>query len=428
MIPTSRPGEAPEQSYDKNDYTYGGRNAIAKQKDTRIVFPSADNSVKGRVLPSYDFSLNPNDAAFAESWGPYRDKDLISASGHPAFNYWFYDQFEVYRFWGPQNRSFISPRTKVRMGAATRREILDPIDRMNDIVRKNPGKWSTMAPHIKSSGDLKVFKPLLLLPSEIGFCNFFGTAGDDVEPGNFLIGMSGGGFQYIMNQLQKFTVPGTTPRDPNWPTYLLGDVTHPTTGLKAWSGQKSLSAAGRPANVLLFSTKEDFLSGHEELPVDVNALKGRRNFLDLDNVMHIPSLEEMVEWIVEVPEIPIELLREAVNGRVPVPDRTNATTSVPNSAPKQETKQETATSANAQKPLPFVSKAPVEEETTPPWEDKDTNDDTPTFEKTGGGLSKDEEAEFEILAKLVATGKIGDAGPTGFSRYFELMQKAAGEG
>jgi hypothetical protein len=134
-----------------------------------------------------------------------------------------------------------------------------------------------------------------------------------------------------------------------------------------------------------------------------------------------------VEWIVEVPDIPIELLREAVNGRVPVPDRTNATTSVPNPAPKQESKPEVATSATAQKPLPFVSKAPVED-TAPPWDEKDVNDDTPVFEKTGGGLSKEEEAEFEILAKLVATGKIGDAGPTGFSRYFELMQKAAGEG
>lgn len=422
MLPKSRPGEVPEQAgYDKNDFSYGGRSVLTKRKDIRVVFPAGDSVVKGRILPSFDHSLSPHDEGFPVSWVPYRDKDITGSTGHPSFNYWFYDQFEVYRFWGPQNRSFLSPRTKIRMGLAQRNEILDPIDRMNDIVRKNPDKWGHLSAHIRPSGDIRKFKPLLTLPQDIGFCNFFGTAGDDTEPSNFLLGMSGGGFNYIMTQLQKFTVPGTQPRDENWPTYLLGDVTHPLTGLKAWSGQKALSSAGRPANVMFFSNKEDFLSGHEVIPVTPAVLKNRCNFLDTETVMHIPSLEEMVEWILEVPEIPTDLLREAVGGRITIPDKHNTIVSTPTQAAKTET------SAGQQKPLPFVSKVPTMDEDVNddiPWK---TEAPVPTTTKEATPLTPEEESEFEVLSKFMAEGKMADAGPHGYARYFELVGKASGQ-
>jgi hypothetical protein len=68
------PDEAPQQNSNRS-------NLRLTKNGVQYVFVSKTNPVRGRILPSYDFTLNPKDQGFATSFVPYRDPSRISDQG-----------------------------------------------------------------------------------------------------------------------------------------------------------------------------------------------------------------------------------------------------------------------------------------------------------------------------------------------------------
>jgi hypothetical protein len=425
MTPRTRPGEEPEKQVNKNDPTFGGRVIFSKKENVKIVFPSEKNKVEGRILPAFDHTLPLTDEAFQTSYLPYRDAEAISSSGHPHFNWWYYAEFEVYRFWGPENRSFFSPRTKRALGIAeTRADSFDPLDRMNYMVR-NDEKWKHLSYHtVFNSSE----KRLLTMPQKIGLCNFFGTytVKDDEEQvaQNFLLGLSQGGFSLIQDALNKGPRGNPAYHDANWPDYLLGDVTDPKTGLNAWSTQKAVGAAkgaGKPANTMIFSTQEDFLKGHEAIAVPPEALVNRTRFLDFENTMYIPSAHEIVTYLIEETDLPVELIKEACGDYVQVPERT---AQYKDTTKRQPPVQEASEARRP--PTQFKSSAPVDDDDDIPMShatDKGPKETATKVAATISGLTDEEEATFAELQDAFDNGRISDLGAQAMVQYFTLAKK-----
>jgi hypothetical protein len=432
MLPTTRPGsEADDQK--KNDPTYGGRNILLKDNTVRIIFPSEQKKVTGRIMPSFQFdSLSEKDQAFKSSTLPYRDGAVFDpTTGHPVWTWWFFDKFEVYRFWGPENRAFFSPRTWKAFSEDSRAKTLDPIDRLNWIVR-NDAKWADYKfhtlPQVASAGGPPKNKHLLPMPTRVGLCNFYGRFDAEEEDSVFLLGLTMGGFKFITTQLNKAPSSRSPAHDPNWPDYMFGDITDPSTGLLCKSSMKDVGPS-RKANTLVFSDLDDFLKNHKVMKIPQAKLEQRLNFFDFENVINIPSAEEIVQYLVDESNLPIDLIKEAVGDYVSVPNRT--TSPVPNKGAAA------ASTGGSPAPPRSVASTSTSTDSSSPWgdpEDEDDdipmNHDTPkTTASSGGGafdlslLAPEELTRYAELVQLRDSGEIGQD-MKAFVELLQLEQKA----
>jgi hypothetical protein len=443
MLPKNRPGQQTEERATTNDYTYGGRNTFFYSPQNRIVFPSAKFGVKGRILPSFDFSLNPQDEAFATSFVAYRDRTVVDPeTDHPVWTYWYYDRFDVYRFWGPENRAFFSPRVVSNFGDCHWKDpqAFDPINQLNYKLRQDKvfaERWEKYVWHtVPNMNATPDNKPVLVAPAKMALMNFYGSYGEEEERSNFLLGVTHGGMQYICAQLNKGPRPGTEEIDSDWPEYMAGDITAPSRGLLVWSSQRKLGTAGKDANTLVFSDKEDFLKGHKVARVSEEVLSKRVNFFDRDSTIRIMKPQEVADFLVSDTNLPLEMLKEASNDVVSYPASRGPRSSAPAAAPKKKSDDwDDDTPAAKFGGPPPGSKRPAAETVKPAagsdpdeWDAEGEEDDIP-FDKApsaspaGDGDSSERE-EYEQLEKRYKEGSLA-SDVTALVRYFSLAKKFA---
>jgi hypothetical protein len=438
MLPKNRPGQNSEERY-TTDYTYGGRNTFFYSPQNRIVFPSAKFGVKGRILPSFDFSLNPQDEAFATSYIPYRDRSVVDPdTDHPVWTYWYYDRFDVYRFWGPENRAFFSPRVIANFGDCHWKDpqAYDPINQLNYRLRQDSKfaeRWSDYVWHTKPNMTAAPDnKPLLVAPAKMALMNFYGIYGEEEERCNFLLGVTHGGMQYICAQLNKGPRPGTEEIDPDWAEYLAGDITSPERGLLVWSAQKKLGTAGKDANTLCFSEKEDFLKGHKVARVSKDVLAARVNFFDRDSTMRIMKPQEVADFLVSDTKLPLEMLKEASLDYVSYPSTRG--TQTPAKAPAREQAssdpwdREEDPVAKFGGPPPGSAASKKATHVVDEWE-AESDDEIPFVkapEKAAAAPSGgDDKEEYEVLLARYKAGDLREDVQS-LVRYFELAKIHAG--
>lgn len=285
-----------------------------------FVTPSANKEVRGRILPCFDFEVPLNSPRFKTAWVPYRDPSAVdpdNPENHAPWNQWYFP-FEVYSYMGPNKRTFLSPKVRARLGLTDlAEEAHDPIARMCYLMQKDE-KWKHLGHLCASTYNAPPGTPTppLSRSRNLVFLNFYGSYGDR-EDHNFVLQLPEGGMDFIKGQLNKFKRSSAKTIDPDWPDYMFGDVTNPKTGLRAWSTQRPYF--DKTVNTITFSKNDDSAADAEVLPVSDEVLAGRLNFFD-ETVMHIPTPQEVLDYVLDDGMVPLEFIKHAVGKYLNVPD------------------------------------------------------------------------------------------------------------
>lgn len=310
-----RPGTA-------SNKTLGGGNFAqyihvwAEGKKGSLITPTGNKGFQGRILPSFDFNYQPEDDAFKTAWAPYRyeaDPDA-GEDDHPPFSHWYFP-FYIHAYYGPNKRTFFSPKSKRRLGiSSSREESFDPIDSINFYVHKSTDweEWKA-----KRTGTMQV-PALIPMPQDISLMNVYGSYAEK-DPANHLLYLKTAGMEHLLEILNNFPHPKKGPLDKDWPEYMFGDVTNAKTGLWCWSSQ-CIMDTGKQANTLAFTKNDASHEGARVMAVNKEALANRINFYDTVNSIHISTPQEIIDYLVDDGKIPLELMKEACGEYVDIPE------------------------------------------------------------------------------------------------------------
>lgn len=256
------------------------------------------------ILPSFDFSYDENDSAFKESYVPCRDKNNLDEENRYTFTGWFLT-IKGYVYYGKGYSTFMSPVTWHQP---------DPI---NDIYR--------LVIDMKNKGD-HTYDPLLNFstnkctaiarPTNLYLINIWGTganekAKDQAEEKNRVLLLKQMAFERLRNDLN---LTGCVDKmDPEWPNHLFGDPTNPKRAIictnKSYPSPNN--AQIRYQGLYLGQTR--FMGGKLILDarfrdISVKMLQGRYM---INNILHFPEYDEILDLIVSEGVIPYELITRA---------------------------------------------------------------------------------------------------------------------
>jgi hypothetical protein len=166
---------------------------------------------------------------------------------------------------------------------------------------------------MKPQGSTEVVNLPLAAARKLAVMNFYGSVDPKYDNSNFLLVLSEMGMNMTKEVLDMAGLRSQAPRDPNWQDFLFGDITHPTTGLEARATTKVATGnneRGIGINTMCFSTGDKTLTGSNEVAVSQEALAGRYNFFDIENIWNIPHPQTIVDRLIDDNEIPLEFMKE----------------------------------------------------------------------------------------------------------------------
>lgn len=282
--------------------------------------PIGKNTYGIRLLPSFQFdeSGNPTDLM---SMVPYRDLEQVDPqSGKEKFSSWYFS-LKGYKFMGNEKRQFLSPLTLYR----TDKRGIDPLFDCYLTARTSKDQhsdWYQLTE--KPKNDPRQRNAVLENFRVFGAMNVIQDLGQQKFE-NRIMTITTAGLTDLKDQLDRLTPWGEQPLDPEWPKYLLGDVTSPLHGLWAIVKEGVFNIAGMKCCLLNFSQAKDRLVGHSKWPIDVNSdwgrsfIQKRYNIADTDKVTRVPKGEEVLDFLVNDGFLPQELIHAACSDHWPVP-------------------------------------------------------------------------------------------------------------
>ncbi len=290
----------------------------------KAVYPSAKKIIRCRVLPARDLSLSVNDAAFAESFIPYRDSAsprIDEDTKSPAFTSW-YTMIVEYTMIGNLKTSVLSPITLQRLGVQGA-DVRDPYNIVRKYAKDN-ARWAHLLEQKLGVG--KNSTDILPKLKFSGIMNVLAFDPQTNQPDNALMKLS---FTSLKDLKGKLTAPRPAAQQPvtndEWSNmFMLGDITSPLYGLMGTVQSTQLGTISTAA--MHFSQSAFLLQGHQTYPIDPNtpfgkaALAGRYNFFS-DKVLKILPFQDLVELMVADGSIPYDLIQEALCNVCAVPAR-----------------------------------------------------------------------------------------------------------
>lgn len=300
-------GSAGYHKVDENTYE-GNRISMFRDPDVNPVFLSSTKQITGYILPGFNPALAPFDEARPMSVCPYRDASAIDPeTGNPAFSSWFVS-VPGYNFYGTGKNTFVSPRA---IGQP------DPIFdcRMEVYRRRKQGDESLM--HLvnrpTSYKDPHPLPGTVTLTMFNAVCPPTNEKERDQSVKNRVLVLKKAATRKIFTDLDMpRPVSVSTPVDSEWPTFLLGDITNPQHALYFTSATGRLDNGteypaldfGKVVYVDAQTSRVDCRSTQ----VPAQYLQGRYDLCDVDNVVYIPTYEELVELLVNEGLVPYELI------------------------------------------------------------------------------------------------------------------------
>lgn len=290
---------------------------LFNDRNLRVDFLSAKYTASSYycvILPSFDYSLSPEDRAFGESYIPCRDKEHLDREGNYKLTGW-YVSFRGYTFYGKNYISFASP-TSWREDDGT--PLPDPILDLYNYVKKNEEEYGKLL-------EWKTFsRTVLQRPNILYLMNVWGPPSNsqdkDQEEKNRLLLLKYTGWQALLSDMNR---TGTTDNvDKNWPNHVFGDPTDPKRAIictrKGYATQTGQVSQG----LFLGSTQFNREGLHLNIRTREVSTKMLRGRVDLRNVIYQPSYDEIVDLLVSEEYIPYELIeqvcREKCNDPFPV--------------------------------------------------------------------------------------------------------------
>lgn len=279
-----------------------------------------------RILPAFqrDESRLP---VSPTSFVQYRDPANISPdSGKAAFTDWYYS-FKGYKFIGNDGRGFLSPLILER----TDKRGVDPLFDCYHLARNskdNRPEWFALTEKVGDEKNATLEKYRV-------FCAMNVVLQAEQNLVNRIAVVTKASLDHMKEHLDVLCSRQDQPNDPDWPDFLLGDVTSPYHGLWATVQKGKFNTAGMEASLFKFSGSKDRLINAVKYPVDPNSawgqemLAGRYDIGDLERVTRIATAQEILEYIVNDGFLPIELVQEACGPFWDVPESKARRTSAP---------------------------------------------------------------------------------------------------
>ena len=277
------------------------------QSSIPTVSLSTKTSPRGYILPAFNSNMSPRDTQYATSHESYRIPNTVDRdTGEPKFSAWYYT-LPCYDFFGKGYHSFISP-TAFGMG--------DPI---NDLRRHifSLRKYSSdiqfmylvSKDYWTNQEDKNDYKKKVALPNaqKYTFINVWADSGSerDTEFKNRVLILKPGAAKELFKTLNaERSLRDGASNDLLWPDYKIGDITNPDPapmfGVKLIPTETN---ANITFPVLAFGTSPNYGKLTDEM------LRGRYA-LDDDNVLYVPTYDEIVQILLDNGEVPYDLLRQ----------------------------------------------------------------------------------------------------------------------
>lgn len=264
-----------------------------------------------RLLPSFDYSIDPTDPAFLSSVAPYRVVgDIDPETGMDKFSNW-YISLKGHEYVGSEMRHILSP-------LSTYRGNVRGVDPLYDIFltaknHTNPD-WKALTEKPKNDkrpavlADLKKFCAFNALMQWKESWEVYAAV---------ITRMGMKEFQKLLNIEAGKNDPIVTPE---WERFRFGDPTDISTGLLIEARDTPFGEAGMTTMSLHFSPQGNGLKGTQSFPTDPAFLEHRYNIKDMSNVTKITSAEEILDYIVSDGVIPYDLIVEACHKHWTIPD------------------------------------------------------------------------------------------------------------
>lgn len=347
------------------------------------------------ILPAFDKNTSPLDNAYKESVMPYRDRDSQGQNGAYKFSGWFTPVLG-YTYYGKGGSTFVSPKT---VG------LPDPIDEITSMIydsKKAVGD-TTYLYLTENTFNTDQSPVALRRPKRLALMNVWApntnVRSKDQDTKNRVLLLGQVAFGKLTMDLNQ---TGTTDNpDPEWPNYVYGDPTNPDHSIVCTptlykSPDNPNLAACHALDLGTVSFRGDLL--HKEVrysKITPGMLRGRYDLADTDNVINIPSYDEIVELLVAEGLVPYELVERMCYDKCShFPKKPASTISTPTPAPRP---QSTVAPSVAPQPRPVVQPAPV-------GSDDLEDDQIPGIGPDDSPFTEEDAKRLEALQALVRSG------------------------
>lgn len=276
----------------------------ARHSDVKVHFigkSSIEAQLEGVILPCFDYSLNLEDTSFQGSVAPCWSSVPDPNNGrHLQPTSWGLP-IMMYPYLGPSKEHWISPANRRNMIGRENLTALDSADAFDDL-----NKWVR-----RNKAFTKEFKDSLLVAKSMNedapipgktiryASNTKTRDKDSSELHRSITLYTASAHSYLVEQLRWLHQDKCDPRDPNWPNYMLGDVTDPA-GAVVWHVSKVRldPKDTQETNVMCFTKRREFLDSPQvTLPITQADLDARILLPD-PNSWNIPTYEEQVKYMI----------------------------------------------------------------------------------------------------------------------------------
>jgi len=277
-----------------------------------------------RILPARDSSLLSSDSAYLNSVAPYRIRGssfLDEDTKTEAFSNW-YQTLLAHKSLGRGQEDFISPNMLAGMPGVPAAECADPVIDCHNVARDSGvPAWHALTERSKSGPDAREQSAVLPYSPRalVAFNSIYSDTPSNYSTWKNSVCVSTPTAHHVLKEaLARRTPAGFTPKDPNWPMYLLGDITSLQYGLIAWMQKQQVGTVD--AWITKFST-DDYEARDAQpfsIPEGHSCLTKRFN-LNSSEALNIPTYQEIVDWMVADGAFPRELIAKACSHMANVP-------------------------------------------------------------------------------------------------------------
>lgn len=326
-----------------NDTSYGPKIPQLGMFLQKGLFPTIlKNNIKGYILPSFDSTLSNFDLYKKSSYESYRDSSVQDpTTGFDVFTSWFVplgslgsgdkdSKFVtsggVYQYFCNSKSTFISPTINADSPKYIR-DILetstgDPIRDLRIYIGTHKDKDPAMLEAYNKYVVKPIFNrdnprdtPIWALPTpKMGYLvNAYCTgsnpyAEDYTEMKNRVLLITSMTFTELLNDLDKYG-PGTMKSiDPDYPDFLYGDITNPKRALMFTGQTINANISYTKLNFGTYNPRTGLVCNQTDLTAIPGVLEGRYNLTDTQNVVKIPTYDEVVKLLIDEGVVPYNLI------------------------------------------------------------------------------------------------------------------------
>ena len=324
-------------SYIERDDDFSGsgnhRSVLAPDIKMRLNFfgaSAAKEQWRGINLPPFDVSLirDPKDKeSYIESIGPCWS-DVPDETRFYLPGPWS-RKFIFYTFLGESNTHFMSPRNRKKFVTNrdyTDMDLADAFDDIRFFVKNSKALTEQQRKALlekNKQGDRYFDSPV---PQgtfrHVLFSEYWSV--QNATPRVELMAITASAYNHLIDQM-RWLVDDRNPSIGNTcKQYLLGDALSDPSGALVWFPTKREIGDFGLANVMAYTPREQNTAGFERRAISREALR-QRFLLTEESNWNIPSYQDMVDFAVaELPNIPLEIIKQACGSRADVGDRGNS--------------------------------------------------------------------------------------------------------